>query len=612
MGDALPPDPYLALGVAKDATAAAIKTQYRKLVLKFHPDKVQDESQKQAAADQFHKIQTAYEIVSDEARRARYDAQCKLAELRKNAMDRGGGGRRYSSEDDRPRYAPQPEPAREYGARDRSARVSPQYTTEERRPGYAAQDYFEPQPRATSRKDAEYERVSRRTPPREEKKSSKASSLGGKKRDDKSSRKEKSRKADRDVKQDRQTKYSAPLVEEVDSDSDSDRRRRTRMRDEDELYRAKAKYDESQRKHREQAEQGYFGEERARKLFTQSSEARDYIGRAARTPRTEEPERRPSPVRMSSSRDHTEQVRPSATRMSSSKDHAEYIRRSSDNKPYMIRRGSGRPQTTGHASERRTREPVEVVDEPLREAKRPPPLSHAKSSPPVVQPESRPPMEKQRSYSVQLDADRDEPPIPKMRRAETMPYARHKEAVPERGSRLRNSVYPTPDTSPERPSRKFNYGQSQAYADDEEYASPDGYNTEERRPQRPSSHKRDRYAEEPAVAKDSRERQRSSSTRHATAAQPPPMPRTGSTQYVYKDGQEPYVRPGPTRQDSSRLYGEIPTSRSPGVTRARYSPPAEANYTRSFTQEPLNMQSGFKTKDRPSMYRRETPKQAVR
>ena len=59
MGDPLPPDPYLALGVAKDATGAAIKAQYRKLVLKCHPDKIQDETEKQHASDKFHKIQTA-------------------------------------------------------------------------------------------------------------------------------------------------------------------------------------------------------------------------------------------------------------------------------------------------------------------------------------------------------------------------------------------------------------------------------------------------------------------------------------------------------------------------------------------------------------------------
>ncbi|KAF1823556.1 heat shock protein DnaJ, partial [Dissoconium aciculare CBS 342.82] len=69
----LPPDPYLALGVARDADSAAIKSAYRKLVLKCHPDKVPDPSAKQAAADRFHIIQTSYERLIDDKARARYD-----------------------------------------------------------------------------------------------------------------------------------------------------------------------------------------------------------------------------------------------------------------------------------------------------------------------------------------------------------------------------------------------------------------------------------------------------------------------------------------------------------------------------------------------------------
>ncbi|KAF2150961.1 heat shock protein DnaJ, partial [Myriangium duriaei CBS 260.36] len=67
------PDPYLALGLPKDTTAAQVKTTYRKLALKFHPDKVTDESLKASAADNFHRIQQAYEILSDEDKRAKYD-----------------------------------------------------------------------------------------------------------------------------------------------------------------------------------------------------------------------------------------------------------------------------------------------------------------------------------------------------------------------------------------------------------------------------------------------------------------------------------------------------------------------------------------------------------
>ena len=51
-------------------------------MLSCHPDKVQDESVKKVKAEQFHQVQQAYEILSDEKRRQRYDERVKLEELR--------------------------------------------------------------------------------------------------------------------------------------------------------------------------------------------------------------------------------------------------------------------------------------------------------------------------------------------------------------------------------------------------------------------------------------------------------------------------------------------------------------------------------------------------
>lgn len=84
----LPPDPYKILGVSKDANLPAIRSAHRKLVLKCHPDKVQDEALKAAKQDEFQKVQQAYELLSDDNRRSQYDAQVKLFELRKE-MGRG-------------------------------------------------------------------------------------------------------------------------------------------------------------------------------------------------------------------------------------------------------------------------------------------------------------------------------------------------------------------------------------------------------------------------------------------------------------------------------------------------------------------------------------------
>jgi DnaJ-class molecular chaperone len=61
---------YDILGVAKDATPDAIRTTYRKLARKHHPD-VNPGDKK--AEDRFKKVAAAYEVLSDAKRRAAYD-----------------------------------------------------------------------------------------------------------------------------------------------------------------------------------------------------------------------------------------------------------------------------------------------------------------------------------------------------------------------------------------------------------------------------------------------------------------------------------------------------------------------------------------------------------
>lgn len=78
-----PPDPYEVLGVEKDARLPEIRSAHRKLVLKCHPDKVQDAALKAIRQDEVHKIQQAYELLSDDTKRQQYDDQVKLFELRK-------------------------------------------------------------------------------------------------------------------------------------------------------------------------------------------------------------------------------------------------------------------------------------------------------------------------------------------------------------------------------------------------------------------------------------------------------------------------------------------------------------------------------------------------
>src|ERR1700710_2722858 len=81
-------DPYATLGVPKEATVSEIRAAHRKRVLKCHPDKIQDESQRNVAQDEFQRVQQAYELLSDETRRARHDHRAKLADLRRELLER--------------------------------------------------------------------------------------------------------------------------------------------------------------------------------------------------------------------------------------------------------------------------------------------------------------------------------------------------------------------------------------------------------------------------------------------------------------------------------------------------------------------------------------------
>ena len=61
------------LGVKKDATETEIKKAFKKLAIKYHPDKNQDDPEK--AKEQFQKIANAYETLSDADKRRIYDMQ---------------------------------------------------------------------------------------------------------------------------------------------------------------------------------------------------------------------------------------------------------------------------------------------------------------------------------------------------------------------------------------------------------------------------------------------------------------------------------------------------------------------------------------------------------
>ena len=65
-------DYYDTLGVAKNASDDDIKKAYRKLAMKHHPDRNQGDSAK-AAEEKVKEAKEAYEMLSDEQKRAAYD-----------------------------------------------------------------------------------------------------------------------------------------------------------------------------------------------------------------------------------------------------------------------------------------------------------------------------------------------------------------------------------------------------------------------------------------------------------------------------------------------------------------------------------------------------------
>lgn len=76
-------DYYKLLGISKDASADEIKKAYRKLAVKYHPDKNPGDKE---AEEKFKEISHAYEILSNPEKRQQYD------QFGENAFQYGGAG----------------------------------------------------------------------------------------------------------------------------------------------------------------------------------------------------------------------------------------------------------------------------------------------------------------------------------------------------------------------------------------------------------------------------------------------------------------------------------------------------------------------------------------
>jgi molecular chaperone DnaJ len=82
------PDYYKLLGVEKDVSGKDLKKAYRRVAMKHHPDRNPDDK---AAEDKFKEVAEAYEVLSDDQKRATYD-QYGHAGLEGGAGMGGGHG----------------------------------------------------------------------------------------------------------------------------------------------------------------------------------------------------------------------------------------------------------------------------------------------------------------------------------------------------------------------------------------------------------------------------------------------------------------------------------------------------------------------------------------
>lgn len=80
-------DFYKILGVSKDSTTSQIKKAYRKLAVKYHPDKNPDDEE---ALDKFHDINAAYEVLSDNDKREIYNRHGEEG-LKNHEKNQGSG-----------------------------------------------------------------------------------------------------------------------------------------------------------------------------------------------------------------------------------------------------------------------------------------------------------------------------------------------------------------------------------------------------------------------------------------------------------------------------------------------------------------------------------------
>ncbi|KAL8920762.1 MAG: hypothetical protein Q9208_006092 [Pyrenodesmia sp. 3 TL-2023] len=614
-----PPDPYRALGVAKDASLATIRTAHRKLVLKTHPDKVQgDETLKKKRGEEFHQIQQAYEILSDDARRKAYDDRVRLATLRAEMLaERGGprnmseirpmngrspvvevrGGRVYEERTPRRSYDDHEDDFFSYKPRD----ARPKYDDPYDPPPTIRKSSIRVQDEKRRARDIEEERERERDRIRRERGSVKAEKKSV--FAERTRQRDKTRRSDYDSKYDARydTKYRGATVEEVSDDSSdsSDTEVTYQPRKREEIPRHR--YEEVRRKEREETPRRstkYGKDDGYDYLDSKVHNVKDYIKQS----QSREPEivelRRPTVHKGQSTREVRPTPSPPPTSRGNGRSHA---RRESSPPPKLA------------AKPRRVTEIVEPAE--VRRPSMPGSSSDPKGLRGLASPSSK--GKTPRSSTAEYPSESRQPSI---RRADTMPTnrSRNDDYHPSKSSKPKDvdSDSSNPDAAPiSNPKTTTKYFSVEA---DEEL--PRGYNTmyvtpdEKRRRERDPSPKSRKFSERPPM-----------SSRGGSSARLPPSRTTsyapdddGFRPQRLKRAETAYAVPLSSQKGSNhsprQYFGEMPIAEEPYKV-VHHSPKIgsqDIRYgrydRRSSDDAPRDSFPGsdFGSRDRPSIERRTT------
>ena len=568
MPELLPPDPYKALGVSKDADLDDIRKVYRKLVLTCHPDKFPDEAVKAQKSEEFHKVQQAWELLNNPSEKAHYDKLCQLSRLRAELAAQGGA--RRASEDSSSRAAASPRVETRWNAvyeervpkpRSRSRSFEKEYRDfDVHRPSTKKYEHDFPSPtsRRPSGRVAEGGRQDRREDDHKDREH-----IVKKRWEDAMKSAQRTIHADREKTRDRSRRQEYDSKHytrsRVDSDSASESEVERFMSSSRRSTEPKKRHEESRRSRhevthaRKSSYDSEYSDEREHKTYTTVQSAAEYISKLSGKPLKVEvsDRRRPQLPKHSSARTAVPPPPPPPPPPPILP--IDTPRRSSAS---STRRGSRTTQSTTNGKK------IEIVDPPEVYEGRRPNLSSSTSSPAPIKILPPSPQGVPRAQTMEVRST-EKTPSP-LRRSQTSPMAYPSPGhVPSKSSKLRNSEthdsgYSSPGTPEMKSSQtpQFTSTRYQYISEDDE---DEGARTPRIIPIKPEYRTHERDRERDVSPRTANRVERSSHTRGSSK-----RISKRSQSYVESPRHPPTtIRSSTTKQEdtkSSRLFGEISQS----------------------------------------------------